>query len=65
MQNNQRACLFKRGIHTCHTFLNTYMYSKLSHTVHTSTYSYYSVLFLAGLTTTLTWSSNKLAAAQS
>jgi len=22
MQNNQRACFFKHGIHTCHTFLN-------------------------------------------
>jgi len=35
------------------------------HPVHTYTYSYYTQLFLAGLTTTLTWSSNKLAAAQS
>jgi len=35
-------------------FKHTHMYSKLSHIVHTSTYSYYTVLFLTGLTTTLT-----------
>jgi len=51
MQNNQRTCFLKHGTHPCHTFLNTYMYSKLSHTVHTYTYSYYTVLFLTGLTT--------------